>query len=106
MKSMRNSLIIGLFLAALVSCQNVTEKFGAHYQNNKDIESLKKVVELIDIGTDTAIVRKILGEPIDFGFDYRYLSNTIGENGCPVGAVFGIDSNGKISSKNLIEICE
>lgn len=103
---MKNLLIIGSIIFAIPSCQNNIEKHGLQYQKTGNIESLEKVVELIDIGTDTSEIKKILGEPIDFGFDYRYLTNKIGENGCPVGAVFGIDSSGKISSKSIFEICE
>lgn len=104
--TIQNLLIVCATLTLLSSSCNNIEKYGRHYKQNRDIKSLENAVALIEIGWDTSCVRQILGEPIDFGFDYRYLSNTKGENGCPMGAVFNIDSCGKISSKNIIEICE
>lgn len=103
---MKKPLFISILSIFLSCSQNSIEKHCKHYRNHNDIESLRKAVELISIGTDTSSIRELLGEPIDFGFDYRYTTNTIGENGCPVGAVFGIDSLGKISSKSILEICE
>ncbi len=103
---MKNLLFIGFVLFFMYSCQSEIEKHAQHYQKHKDIESLQKTIDLIDIGVDTSYVTKILGEPIDFGFDYRYLTNKVGENGCPIGAVFGINESGKITSKSIFEICE
>ncbi|MGE0076920.1 MAG: hypothetical protein AB7S48_03580 [Bacteroidales bacterium] len=97
---------ICLTIILLSSCQGEVKKYGKSYQQNGDIESLEKALSLIEIGCDTSYIKQILGEPIDFGFDYRYLTDSIGENGCSVGAVFGIDSCGKISSKYILEICE
>lgn len=104
---MRFIVIISIFI--LVSCKTDTdiEKFGHHYQKYKDYESLKIVTELIPKNSDTSYVIKILGKPTaNFGFDYRYLIDSIGVNGCQVGAVFGIDDKGKISWKEVMEICE
>lgn len=80
--------------------------YGKNYQREQDSASLAKVVELLKLGSDTSIVREILGEPINMGFDYRYLLDSVGPNGCVVGAVFHIDDQGKIDQKWLDEICE
>lgn len=80
--------------------------YGKRYQSEQDYESLAQVVEQLELGTDTSKVRQILGEPIDMGFDFRYLLDSVGPNGCVVGAVFHIDDNGKIDQKWLDEICE
>ncbi|GAB5555337.1 MAG: hypothetical protein Sapg2KO_49280 [Saprospiraceae bacterium] len=79
---------------------------GKNYQRDKDYASLAKVVELLELGTDTSKVRQILGEPIDMGFDFRYLLDSVGPQDCVVGAVFHIDEDGKIDQKWLDEICE
>lgn len=55
---------------------------------------------------DTSYVKSILGEPIDMGFDYRYTVDSIGPNGCTVGAVFHIGEDGRIDQKWIDEICE
>lgn len=94
------------FLLCMYGCTTSIADYGKHYQKHQDFASLDKVVELIDLGIDTAEVRKLLGEPIDMGFDYRYLVDSIGENGCVVGAVFHIDESGKIDQKWTGEICE
>lgn len=79
---------------------------GKHYQQHQDYRSLQKVVDELELGTDTSEVRKILGTPIDMGFDFRYLLDSVGPNGCVIGAVFHIDDAGKIDQKWLDEICE
>jgi hypothetical protein len=96
------------FIHLMASCEQVPEieTHGKHYQIHQDFYSLNKVVELLPADADTGFVQKILGEPIDMGFDYRYLIDSIGEMGCAVGAVFHIDENGKIDDKWLDEICE
>lgn len=81
-------------------------QYGRHYQAHYDVNSLQQVVDRLPAGSDTALVKKILGEPIDFGFDYRYLIDSTGPNGCPVGAVFHIGEGGKIDQQWLDEICE
>lgn len=58
------------------------------------------------IPTDTSTVKRILGEPINTTLDYRYIIDSIGPNGCPVGAVFMLDTNGIITGKWIDEICE
>ncbi len=95
-------------IIVLFGCSSNTEieKFGKHYQKNNDYESLSKVVELMKLGADTAYVKQILGEPINMGFDYRYTIDSIGPNGCAIGAVFNINKDGKIDQKWIDEICE
>jgi len=91
-----------------LSCNQRTTvyTFGSKYQQDGDYASLVKAVELIPLQSDTAYVKSILGEPIDMGFDYRYLLDSIGPKGCVIGAVFHIDKNGKIDQKWIDEICE
>lgn len=81
-------------------------KHGQHYQKHNDYSSLNKVVELMPLNVDTTYVKSVLGTPIDMGFDYRYLIDSTGINGCVIGAVFHINSDGKIDQKWLNEICE
>lgn len=82
------------------------ESLGEHYQKHNDFKSLQKVVNLIEMNSDTLFIKQILGEPIDMGFDYRYLIDSVGENGCAFGAVFHINEFGKIDQKWIDEICE
>ena len=91
-----------LMLIIITSC---IKKYGRDYQTHNDFKSLSKVVSHIEIGVDTNYVKQLLGEPINFGFEYRYLTDSISEEGCPVGAVFHV-TNGKITSKMLLPICE
>ena len=98
-----------LFLLALhISCLPTakTVKYGKHYQKHKDFYSLTKAVALMPMNITTKEVKKILGEPIDNGFDYRYLVDSISENNCNVGAVFNINLQGKITHRWIDEICE
>lgn len=98
-------LVLAFFILA---CQGLSEieKHGQHYQKHNDYPSLQKVVDLLPLDSDSNYVRKILGEPIDMGFDFRYLLDSTGPNGCVVGAVFHISEIGKIDQKWLDEICE
>ena len=41
-----------------------------------------------------------------FYANYRYLTDSISPNKCPVGAVFNIDLQGKIIHRWVDEICE
>lgn len=82
------------------------EEYGKRYQTLKDYKSLSKVVEGVELGVDTVFVKKVLGEPISMGFDYRYLIDSLGPNGCSIGAVFHINAKGKIDQKWIGEICE
>ena len=86
--------------------KNDLRQFGKHYQKHQDYKSLQRVVELLPENVDTTEVKKILGEPISMGFDFRYTVDSTGVNGCVVGAVFHIDDKGKISNKWTGEICE
>jgi hypothetical protein len=80
--------------------------YGKQYQKNKDFKSLVKAVDLMPKDITTQQVKKILGEPIDNGFDYRYLVDSTGVNNCTIGAVFNIDLQGKITGRWIDEICE
>ncbi|TNE49969.1 MAG: hypothetical protein EP344_17650 [Bacteroidetes bacterium] len=97
-----------LIVASLVGCTTygALKKYGQHYQQFRDYESLSHIVDQLPAQADTADVKRLLGEPIDFGFDYRYLIDSSGPTGCPVGAVFHIDEYGKIDQKWIGEICE
>ncbi|MCB0640610.1 MAG: hypothetical protein KDC44_03185 [Phaeodactylibacter sp.] len=112
MKAAILALVI-LALAGTESCSQL-EKYGRCYQKDRSEACLQKVVDLMPLGVDTAYVREILGEPIDFGFDFRYLVDVDEEPAvnpdlpfpCPRGAVFHIDEQGKIDDKWLGDICE
>lgn len=97
-----------IIIALMEGCwqNNDLRQFGKHYQKHQDYKSLQKVVELLPINVDTVEVKKILGEPISMGFDFRYTVDSTGVNGCVVGAVFNIDNKGRISNKWTGEICE
>lgn len=106
---MRNCNWLWTLLFLLVfQCKSLSdlEAYGLVYQQNQTYESLKQVVDLFELGVDTTQVKAILGEPIDMGFDYRYLIDSVGPNGCVIGAVFHIDEAGKIDQKWIDEICE
>ena len=96
------------FFALAASCTSKTEivKYGQHYQKYNDYKSLSEAVKLMPADITTKGVKRILGEPIDNGFDYRYLIDSTGVNNCPVGAVFNIDQKGKITNRWIDEICE
>ena len=101
------SVVLFTILTILVSCSSdPILSYGKHYQVHKDYKSLRQVVDLLELGVDSAYVRSVLGEPIDFGFDFRYLIDSTGATGCAIGAVFHIDGEGKIDDKWLDEICE
>ena len=90
----------------MLSCQSELQKLGKQYQKNGDFQSLEKALTLLQTETDTAAIIKILGEPIDMGFDFRYLTEKTGENDCVIGAVFHIDEFGKVDDRWIGEICE
>ncbi len=100
-------LLIVTFLFSL-GCSQISEieKYGKHYQKHNDYISLSEVIELMKLDADTSYVKAILGEPINMGFDYRYLVDSIGPNDCSIGAVFHINSEGNIDQKWIDEICE
>ncbi|HHH49639.1 MAG TPA: hypothetical protein ENK52_01525 [Saprospiraceae bacterium] len=99
-------LLCTFFFLQNCSTPSQLKTYGRHYQKHRDSYSLQKVIELFELGADTADVKIVLGEGIDMGFDYRYLLDSVGENGCAVGAVFHINDLGKIDQKWLGEICE
>jgi hypothetical protein len=107
MKKCKNYFLFVIVLS-LFGCLSITEieKYGQHYQKHNDYDSLNKVVELMKLEVETSYVKTILGEPIDMGFDYRYLIDSVGPNGCSIGAVFHINDVGKIDQKWIDEICE
>lgn len=96
------------FIALFSGCatKEDAKKYGQQYQKQKDYKSLAKAVELMPVDITTFQVKKILGEPIDNGFDYRYLTDSISPNRCPVGVVFNIDNKGIITLRWIDEICE
>ena len=104
MKKLITICLLGIFYLFGCSSTKEIEKLGQLYQNNEDYKSLSKAVELIKLGKDTSYVKAILGEPINMGFDYRYLLDSIGPNGCAVGAVFHINKDGLIDQKWIDEI--
>ena len=103
---MKKIITLALLIWIIGCTHSEVEVLGKHYQQHGDVESLRKVVDLLPLGTDTAYIRQVLGEPIDMGFDFRYLVDSTGINGCAVGAVFHIGEGGKIDQKWLDEICE
>jgi hypothetical protein len=105
MRKFTKYLLAGILFLGCKSVDGIKE-FGQHYQKNQDYESLSKVVELTPLDSDTSYIKSILGEPIDMGFDYRYLVDSVGPNGCVIGAVFHINEMGKIDQKWIDEICE
>ena len=103
---MKRIIPILIILLGLWSCQSEVVKYGNQYQRNGQLASLEKAVALLQAETDTAVIRKILGTPIDMGFDFRYLTEKTGDNGCVIGAVFHIDGSGKVDDRWIGEICE
>ena len=97
---------LAIILVFTFSCSNQVIKWGQHYQKHQDFQSLKAVLDHLPKDADTSTVQSILGEPIDMGFDYRYLLDSMGPNGCVIGAVFHIQEGGKIGDKWIGEICE
>jgi len=94
-----------LLLFLLLSCSPKLSP-SAHYQKYGDITSLQAAFKQIPMQADTLILKRILGEPVDFGFDYRYYSDSIGPKGCPVAAVFWINELGEVTGREIFEVCE
>lgn len=106
MKYISCSILICLLFSG---CSNSDElvQAGQHYQKYNDYKSLSRAIELMQPESDTSFIKSILGSPIAMdNFDYRYLIDSVGPNGCPVGAVFNINEQGKADRKWLDEICE
>ncbi len=102
------ALVSVLPLLAIISCTNPGRlvQYGKHFQKYHDYKSLNQVVNLIEQNADQAYLKNILGEPIDMGFDYRYLVDSTGENGCPIGAVFHFSEKKIVDDLWIGEICE
>ena len=105
MKKLIKYLIVLALFSGCASKEEV-HKYGKQYQKHKDYKSLVKAIELIPSAITTKQVKEILGDPIDNGFDYRYLVDSVGVNKCTVGAVFNIDTKGIITHRWVAEICE
>lgn len=105
---MKSISILIFCIILILGCASKSEIqiHGEHYQKHQDYQSLKNVVELFPMQEDTSLVKELLGEPINMGFDFRYLVDSVGGNGCTIGAVFHIDDEGKIDQKWIDEICE
>ncbi len=91
---------ISLYLIAIIgmlSCTTIEENGLCYQQDKTNKKCLKKVVRQMPIGSDTSYVRSILGEPIDFGFDYRYTIKH-DESDTIWGAVFHL-TEGKVDDK-------
>lgn len=93
-------------LSILIACQSELKQKADHYLEHRDYKSLSKVVELIDIPTDTTTIIRLLGQPISTGIDIRYFADSVGPNGCTVGAAFTLDVNGVVTNKWIGELCE
>lgn len=102
---MRLCSLFALLLLLLTACQTLA-KFGRCYQQTRNPECLQQVLVRMETGVDTAYLKEVLGEPIDMGFDYRYLVDERSEDGCPMGAVFHIGEGGKVSDMWYGAICE
>lgn len=98
-------LLTAFFL--LMACQEDTslQGLGQAYQAHKDYSSLKAALEALPPQPDTALLRSVLGPPIDMGFDYRYLIDSTGPEGCVVGAVFHLE-DGYSDQRWIGQICE
>lgn len=101
-------MAVACIFLLVIGCKSLSDlqKAGLHYQKENDYQSLQQVVDQLPDNSDKSVVRSLLGEPIDMGFDYRYLLDSIGPNGCVVGAVFHINQEGIIDDKWIGEICE
>lgn len=108
---MKKVISVLFFILLLAACtepvpESPLERAAKSYRQQGDAASLQRVIDLLEPEADTARVRELLGEPIDMGFDYRYLLDSTGENGCVVGAVFHVGEGGLIDQKWIGEICE
>ena len=98
--------LYGLLALGLMACHTPLRQAGRLYQKELDPAALQYVVDHLPTGADTATLRRLLGPGIDMGFDWRYLIDSIGEQGCMVGAVFHLDEAGRVDQQWLGEICE
>jgi len=105
---MENSLKILILFLLLYGCSADKKlvKYGKEFHENRTYQNLNQVVELMPLNIDSSYVIKIMGEPIDNGFDLRYLLDSIGPNGCYIGVVFQVNQKGIVYKKWIDEICE
>ncbi|HHB78030.1 MAG TPA: hypothetical protein ENK85_02205 [Saprospiraceae bacterium] len=99
-------ITLSFFLVGTCTSKPKSPDPAAHYRAHGDIASLQAAFQLIPEKADTTILKNILGEGANFGFDYRYYSDSIGPKGCPVAAVFWIDQNGQVTNREIFEVCE
>lgn len=100
--------LVFLLALCIMACKSTLplQQQARKFQQSKDYQQLQQVMALLPDKMDTSYVKKLLGEPIDMGFDYRYLTDSVSPKGCAVGAVFHIDEYGQIDQRWLDEICE
>lgn len=104
-----DKLLLALLLILCIIACNSTQPLQQHvrkFKQSKDYQHLQQLMALLPEKMDTSYMKKLLGEPIDMGFDYRYLTDSISPKGCAVGAVFHINEYGQIDDRWLDEICE
>lgn len=103
---MRTIWIMALLLG-LVACQETDplQQLGQAFQERQDYGSLKAVLDAMPAEPDTALIKQLLGEPIDMGFDYRYLIDSLGPDSCVIGAVFHLEE-GRSDNRWIGQICE
>ncbi len=99
-------LPISFLLLVLAGCHDPLKEAGDRYREKQDSQSLNEFLSLLPVDIDTTLVRRYLGEPIDMGFDYRYLTGETGPDGCVMGAVFHIADDGSIDEYWYGQICE
>lgn len=95
-----------ILMALLLGSCSPLRQAARSYRLQQDPKSLKEFLALTPEEIDTAFVRRHLGEPIDMGFDYRYLTAELSEEGCAMGAVFHISEDGTIGDRWYGAICE
>jgi len=105
---MKNYFKLSILFFLFINCSQKSdiEQYGLKYQQHQDYKNLKKVVDLLPQNADTTFVKEILGIPNNMGFEFRYTTDSIGTNGCTIGAVFQYNKKGKITNKWINEICE
>ncbi len=84
------ALLLTLFIIACDSTQSLQQQ-ARKFQQHQEYKYLQQVMTLLPENIDTTYVKNLLGEPIDMGFDYRYVTDSVSPQGCAVGAVFHID---------------
>lgn len=103
LRGLATCALLGLCLSG---CAPELRQAGKRYQSTQQAADLQTVVDLLPSGADSSRLRRLLGVPIDMGFDWRYLVDSSGPQGCVVGAVFHFDEQGKVDQQWVGEICE